>query len=116
MRELADAALPRLVRLVPSHLAPLQLVASGNGNGPMASEATLLDEAGAAAIIVGTAIGGGFLATPHATAPSGALPSAAMLSACWLVLLVEASLIADLRETSAEPEAPLIPSSPTDMP
>ena len=53
-------------------------------------------ELGAAALLLGTAIGGGFLATPHATAPAGALPSAAVLSACWLVLLIEALVISDL--------------------
>lgn len=53
-------------------------------------------ECGAAALLLGTAIGGGFLATPHATAPAGALPSAIVLSACWFVLLIEALLISDL--------------------
>ena len=61
-----------------------------------ASEPNYADEAGAAALLLGTAIGGGFLATPHATAPAGALPSISVLSACWLFLLVESWLVADL--------------------
>jgi amino acid permease len=57
---------------------------------------TAADEVGAAALLMGTAIGGGFLALPHATAPSGAGPSSAVLIMCWCVLLLEALLVSDL--------------------
>ena len=44
---------------------------------------TRTDELGATALLVGTAIGGGFLALPYTTAPSGGIPSAAVLTGCW---------------------------------
>ena len=56
----------------------------------------LLDEFSAAALLTGTAIGGGFLALPHATAPAGCVPSSIILLACWLFLLLEALIVADL--------------------
>ncbi len=56
----------------------------------------LAQDAGASALLVGTAIGGGFLALPHATAPAGALPSATVLAGCWGWLLAESLLIAEL--------------------
>lgn len=46
--------------------------------------------------MTGTAIGGGFLALPHAVAPAGFFPSAAVMVICWLVLLVQARLCVDL--------------------
>lgn len=55
-----------------------------------------LDILGAAALVLGTALGGGFLALPHATAPAGALPSATVLLICWLFLLCESLLVADM--------------------
>ena len=67
------------------------------------------EEAGAAALLLGTAIGGGFLATPYSTAPAGALPSTAVLTICWLVLLIEANLVADLVIDSHD-ESPLTPT------
>ena len=57
---------------------------------------TRTDELGATALLVGTAIGGGFLALPYTTAPSGGIPSAAVLTGCWAWLLTEALLISDL--------------------
>lgn len=66
-------------------IAPLQ---------PPSSSA--LDEANAAALLVGTAIGGGFLALPYSTAPAGCVPSSTALAACWLLLLMESMLISDL--------------------
>jgi amino acid permease len=48
-----------------------------------------------ASIIAGTTIGGGFLALPYATAPSGALPSSIALVGCWLYLLANAFALAD---------------------
>jgi tyrosine-specific transport protein len=65
---------------------------------PMVCKAKCLamDEAGACALLVGTAIGGGFLALPHATAPAGCAPSGTLLIACWAVLLFEALLVADI--------------------
>lgn len=57
---------------------------------------SILDEASAASLLLGTALGGGFLALPHATAPAGCLPSAAVLCGCWLFLLIQSLLVADL--------------------
>lgn len=54
------------------------------------------DEAAAAALVAGTAIGGGFLALPYTTAPLGFLPSSAGLAACAAVLLVQAAVLADV--------------------
>ena len=54
------------------------------------------DEASAAALVAGTAIGGGFLALPYTTAPLGCPPSSAYLTACAAVLLVQASVLADV--------------------
>lgn len=57
---------------------------------------SFVDEMSAAALLAGTAIGGGFLALPHATAPAGALPSSVMLLCCWIFLLLQSFLVADL--------------------
>ena len=57
---------------------------------------TLVDEASAASLLLGTALGGGFLALPHATSPAGCLPSAGLLAVCWATLLLESNLVADL--------------------
>ena len=82
---------PLLVAMPPSPLraAPALGLSPGQLVGP-------LEEAGAAALLLGTALGGGFLALPHATAPAGCLPSAAILVACWLFLFTEAVLVSDL--------------------
>ena len=65
------------------------------GTGASA-EPSFVEDLGASALLVGTAIGGGFLALPHATAQSGALPSAAVLTGCWAWMLFESLLISDL--------------------
>ena len=62
------------------HLAPHGLgIASGLpvarlGHGPRAAPPGTADELGAAALILGTAIGGGFLALPYTVAPAGCTP------------------------------------------
>jgi len=77
--------------LVASRLEPLLLAQPADSR-----PAALLDEIGAATLVLGTALGGGFLALPHATAPAGCLPAAAVLTLCWLFLLLESLLVADL--------------------
>ena len=61
----------------------------------------IFDELGAAALVVGTACGGGFMALPHTTSPAGALPSSLMLIAIWAFLLLESLLMSDLVLDSA---------------
>ena len=72
------------------------LMSSSLSSPPSSPPPSPLDEASAAALLVGTAIGGGFLALPYSTAPAGAIPSSATLGACWLVLVLESLLISDL--------------------
>ncbi|EOD26011.1 hypothetical protein EMIHUDRAFT_237294 [Emiliania huxleyi CCMP1516] len=85
----AVPVLPSL--LVASRLEPLLLAQPADSR-----PAALLDEIGAATLVLGTALGGGFLALPHATAPAGCLPATAVLTLCWLFLLLESLLVADL--------------------
>ena len=54
------------------------------------------DELRAAMLVVGTALGGGFLSLPHATSPAGWLPSSAALCVLSALLLCEAFIVADL--------------------
>ena len=78
---------------VPRQLVVLGLRGVGGTNRRVND---LFELAGASALLVGTAIGGGFLALPHVTSPSGALPSSVVLVICWIWLLLEALLISDL--------------------
>ena len=64
----------------------------------------------AAAILAGTAIGGGFLALPAVTSPLGFLPSVAALGGIWLFLALAGVCYAEaaaavLAEQAAAPEA-----------
>ncbi|OEL13658.1 hypothetical protein BAE44_0025324 [Dichanthelium oligosanthes] len=52
--------------------------------------------AGAVALIIGTSIGSGILAVPQRTAPAGFIPSAACMVTCWVFLVAEALLIAEI--------------------
>ena len=70
---------------------PLLCSASDPSRGP-----GWADEVAAASLVAGTAIGGGFLALPYTTAPLGFLPSAAGLAVCAALLLVQASVLADV--------------------
>ena len=54
------------------------------------------DDLSAAALVAGTAIGGGFLALPYTTAPAGAAPSACILVGCWLLLNLQSAILAEL--------------------
>ena len=54
------------------------------------------DDLSAAALVAGTAIGGGFLALPYTTAPAGAAPSACVLVGCWLLLNLQSAILAEL--------------------
>ncbi|CAE8630845.1 unnamed protein product [Polarella glacialis] len=58
--------------------------------------ANILGEASAALLVTGTAIGGGFLALPHAVAPAGFVPSVISMLGAWLFLLAQSYLAADL--------------------
>ncbi|CAM9158142.1 unnamed protein product, partial [Phaeothamnion confervicola] len=51
---------------------------------------------GSAALVAGTAIGGGFLGLPYFTFATGFLPSSAALVACWAFLLVQALAVGEL--------------------
>lgn len=51
---------------------------------------------GAAALVAGTAIGGGFLALPYTVAPAGVVPCGAVMVGSWLYLLAQSLLVADL--------------------
>ncbi|CAK0885982.1 unnamed protein product, partial [Prorocentrum cordatum] len=62
----------------------------------------LWQEVSAAALVAGTAIGGGFLALPYTTAPAGAAPSAALLACSWAFLLAQALVVADLVVDASE--------------
>ena len=94
----------RMLRVNAGHLAPAGLpLLLSSPRAPVSISASVAQDAGACALLVGTAIGGGFLALPYATAPAGALPSAAVLTGCWAWLLAESLLIAELvMEASAE--------------
>ena len=93
-----------MLRVNAGHLAPAGLpLLLSSPRAPVSISASVAQDAGACALLVGTAIGGGFLALPYATAPAGALPSAAVLTGCWAWLLAESLLIAELvMEASAE--------------
>ena len=54
------------------------------------------DDLSAAALVAGTAIGGGFLALPYTTAPAGAAPSACVLVGCWFLLNLQSAILAEL--------------------
>ena len=54
------------------------------------------DDLSAAALVAGTAIGGGFLALPYTTAPAGAAPSACVLVGCWILLNFQSAILAEL--------------------
>ena len=69
---------------------PLLVLQSG------AETPSFADQASAAALVAGTAIGGGFLALPYTTAPLGFLPSSACLTTCAAVLFVQACVLADV--------------------
>ena len=84
---LLRAAHPPLLRT----LHPVLCSASDPLRGP-----GWADETAAAALVAGTAIGGGFLALPYTTAPLGFLPSSAGLTACAAVLLLQAAVLADV--------------------
>lgn len=67
----------------------------------------------AAVLVTGTAIGGGFLALPYTTAPSGFVPSLVVMLLSWAMLFVQAQVATDLlvdesksktSETSNTPE------------
>ena len=92
--------LPHALGLLPHARPPLLLrPALTRAAQPLASlppNITFWDEAGAASLIAGTAIGGGFLALPYTTAPAGALPSGAALLGVWSFLLAESLIIVDL--------------------
>jgi tyrosine-specific transport protein len=53
-------------------------------------------QCGASALILGTAIGGGFLALPYTTVPAGCAPSTAVLFICWAWLLTQSLVVAEL--------------------
>lgn len=52
--------------------------------------------AGAIALITGSTVGAGMLALPAVTAPAGLVPTAASLCGCWVLLTLEALLIAEV--------------------
>ncbi|KAJ6819380.1 uncharacterized protein M6B38_402875 [Iris pallida] len=51
---------------------------------------------GAVSLIVGTSIGSGILALPQRTSPAGFMPSAIAIMLCWVFLVIEALLIAEI--------------------
>ncbi|XP_019052849.1 PREDICTED: uncharacterized protein LOC104594843 isoform X2 [Nelumbo nucifera] len=51
---------------------------------------------GAVSLIIGTSIGSGILALPKRTSPAGFVPSAVSIIVCWIFLLVEALLLAEI--------------------
>ncbi|XP_072953922.1 uncharacterized protein [Typha angustifolia] len=51
---------------------------------------------GAVSLIVGTSIGSGILAIPQKTSPAGFVPSAVSIVICWLFLVIEALLLAEI--------------------
>mmetsp|Transcript_40474 Transcript_40474/g.130036 ORF Transcript_40474/g.130036 Transcript_40474/m.130036 type:complete len:500 (-) Transcript_40474:11-1510(-) len=53
-------------------------------------------DAGAAALVAGTAIGGGFLALPYTVAPAGVVPSIVVMAGSWLFLLLQSVIVAEL--------------------
>eukprot|EP00439_Symbiodinium_sp_Y106_P032850 s2276_g3.t3 len=53
-------------------------------------------DASAAVLVTGTAIGGGFLALPYTSAPSGFVPSALVMLISWALLLFQAHVVTDL--------------------
>ncbi|KAJ3682641.1 hypothetical protein LUZ60_015214 [Juncus effusus] len=52
--------------------------------------------AGAMSLIIGTSIGSGILAIPQKTSPAGFIPSATSIIICWIFLLTEALLLAEI--------------------
>lgn len=82
-------AAPPLLRVLP----PVRTLALLSAADP---PATALDEAAAAALVAGTAIGGGFLALPYTTAPAGFLPSSVALCGSWLFLFLQSLVLSDL--------------------
>ncbi|KAJ4807213.1 Tryptophan/tyrosine permease [Rhynchospora pubera] len=52
--------------------------------------------AGAVSLIIGTSIGSGILAIPEKTSPAGFIPSATSIITCWVFLVIEALLLAEI--------------------
>ncbi|XP_078152317.1 uncharacterized protein LOC144547522 isoform X2 [Carex rostrata] len=52
--------------------------------------------AGAVSLIIGTSIGSGILAIPEKTSPAGFIPSATSIIICWIFLVIEALLLAEI--------------------
>ncbi|KAF3327118.1 Tyrosine-specific transport protein 1 [Carex littledalei] len=52
--------------------------------------------AGAVSLIIGTSIGSGILAIPEKTSPAGFIPSANSIIICWIFLVIEALLLAEI--------------------
>eukprot|EP00961_Rhodomonas_salina_P259944 3512895-Rhodomonas_salina.1 len=50
----------------------------------------------AVALIAGTAVGGGFMALPFATAGSGYVPSVCAMTGCWMYLTLIGLVVAEL--------------------
>jgi tyrosine-specific transport protein len=63
---------------------------------PTSGDGTLFS---AIALITGSTVGAGMLALPAVTAPAGFIPTAAGLSATWLLLTLEALLLAEVNLT-----------------
>ncbi|CAJ1443389.1 unnamed protein product, partial [Effrenium voratum] len=61
-------------------------------------------DAAAAALVTGTAIGGGFLALPYTTAQSGFVPSLLVMVISWALLLFQARLLTDMLAEESDGE------------
>jgi len=55
-----------------------------------------LDDVFASALVVGTGVGGGFLAVPYTTAAAGCLPSSLLMVGLWSFILAQAFIVVDV--------------------
>ncbi|CAK9067190.1 unnamed protein product [Durusdinium trenchii] len=87
-------------------LRQLSNILRDSGAVPSTQESSWNSKDTAAAVLVtGTAIGGGFLALPYTTAPSGFVPSFVVMLFSWALLFVQAQVATDLLVEESKGEA-----------
>mmetsp|Transcript_6987 Transcript_6987/g.16509 ORF Transcript_6987/g.16509 Transcript_6987/m.16509 type:complete len:459 (-) Transcript_6987:69-1445(-) len=79
-----------------SRVRPVRSSTSAVLTRPKTDTKWKLDDVFASALVVGTGVGGGFLAVPYTTAAAGCLPSSLLMVGLWSFILAQAFIVVDV--------------------